>query len=96
MVLWTGKLQLWRICWNFREKFEIFHPKFRKKETISSKTNYTLSSKRSSGDVERSFDDHVEAFYGEANKLPFTFQKCFGGRVFHGKYIVPQSVCLDT
>ena len=70
----------------FHEKAEKSHPKFRKKESILDDVNYKVSSKRSSGDVERSFDDHVEAFHGKANIFPFRFQKWFEGKFSQRKY----------
>ena len=96
MLLLTRKMQLSRTCWNFREKAENFHPKFRKNESISDNTVYTFSSQTSSGDVERSFDDHVDAFHGKSNIFPFSFQIWFGGKFSQGKHIIPQFVRLDT
>ena len=96
MLLSARKMQLSRTCWNFREKAENFHPKFRKIESISDNTVYKFSSETSSGDVERSFDDHVDAFHGKANIFPFSFQIWFGGKFSQGKHIIPQIVRLDT
>ena len=96
MLLSTRKMQLSRTCWTFREKAENFHPKFRKNESISDNTIYTFSSETSSGDVERSFDDHVDAFHGKSNIFPFSFQIWFGGKFSQGKHIIPQIVRLDT
>ena len=80
------KCNIYASAETYREKTELILLQIRKWRIVSNSGIYKLSSKRSSRNVECSFDDHREKLPRKADWFPFKLRKLYGGNFSKRKY----------